>query len=65
MKPSQLKDQTYDIVETAIDLSKSLHGTWERLIQGKQIKPWASEGDATSAETNLVPDDRPDVTLNP
>lgn len=35
--------KTYDVVETAIDLSKKLRGTWEKLARQKGIRPWAAE----------------------
>lgn len=35
--------KTYDVVETAIDLSKETRGTWEALVRRKGARPWASE----------------------
>jgi hypothetical protein len=65
MKQNHVIDETYDVVETAIELSKTLHGTWESLIQGKRVKPWALENDVQNGGTHAVPNDESDVVVIP
>lgn len=53
--------KTYDVVESAIDLSKVLRGTWKRLIREKAVRPWAAEIKTTLTDdpSRLRPQDDP------
>jgi len=42
MKRAQAK-KTYDAVESAIEASKALRGTWEQLLRGQNTGQWESE----------------------
>ena len=56
--------RTYDIVETAIDLSKELRGTWEGLLRKRGARPWAAEVKTPSNRENPASQEQDEVATS-
>jgi hypothetical protein len=64
-KSSPLSDKTYDVVESAIDRSKELRGTWDELMRKRRFKPWASETRTQTNHDDAPPLHQPDSVTQP
>lgn len=64
-RPSAASIKTYDVVETAIDLSRGRRGTWEGIVRRRGARPWAAEVKTPDREAVPSRQDEPPTCPEP